>query len=481
MAQEMLRRGSNNDTVTQLQQILFPQSPEEWDGSFGARTESAVKGFQQAHGLSPDGIVGPLTAAVINAIGPQILDPEGFGVQNPAVDAWAMADAGSLGVDYPEPEPFFALPETPTSSAPSASVDVDEDDSVTVPIPDVIPIDDSDEVASLTPSSSTNEVFDQLYRKIVVGDLPPGTGDINAEFAYDPQDYDPLSPTSDEFVVNADTLTASGMMSEYLDFFGLGPNSDTDLSAFVTNMVQQGMPVPAVLSQLRMTPEYGVRFPAQQARREAGLAPLSETEYINLETGYRQLASQAGIDPLFVDSADITRLLTNDVSLNEWQSRISLAEDAASSADPETIATIKEMYQFEDGDITALYLESDKIKNLVDARRKLTGAGLATRADTILGTTTARNVKADLGSLLQRANVQERELASTLTPLAGLSTRLLNEDAMSGGTLTRGAFNLDPASAAAVERRRQSRLTPLTGSSGAMGSQGGISSLGSAT
>lgn len=481
MAQEMLRRGSNNDTVTQLQQILFPQSPEEWDGSFGTRTESAVKGFQQAHGLSPDGIVGPLTAAVINAIGPQILDPEGFGVQNPAVDAWAMADAGSLGVDYPEPEPFFALPETPTSSAPSASVDVDEDDSVTVPTPNVDVIDDTDGAASLTPASNTNEVFEQEINKIFVDDLPLGTGDINAEFAYDPQDYDPLSPASDDFVVNADTLTASGMMSEYLDFFGLGPNSDTDLSAFVTNMVQQGMPVPAVLSQLRMTPEYGVRFPAQQARREAGLAPLSETEYINLETGYRQLASQAGIDPLFVDGADITRLLTNDVSLNEWQSRISLAEDAASSADPETIATIKEMYQFEDGDITALYLESDKIKNLVDARRKLTGAGLATRADTILGTTTARNVKADLGSLLQRANVQERELASTLTPLAGLSTRLLNEDAMSGGTLTRGAFNLDPASAAAVERRRQSRLTPLTGSSGAMGSQGGISSLGSAT
>ena len=481
MAQEMLRRGSNNDTVTQLQQILFPQSPEEWDGSFGARTESAVKGFQQAHGLSPDGIVGPLTAAVINAIGPQILDPEGFGVQNPAVDAWAMADAGSLGVDYPEPEPFFALPETPTSSAPSASVDVDEDDSVTVPTPNVDVIDDTDGATSLTPASNTNEVFEQEINKIFVDDLPLGTGDINAEFAYDPQDYDPLSPTSDDFVVNADTLTASGMMSEYLDFFGLGPNSDTDLSAFVTNMVQQGMPVPAVLSQLRMTPEYGVRFPAQQARREAGLAPLSETEYINLETGYRQLASQAGIDPLFVDSADVTRLLTNDVSLNEWQSRIALAEDAASSADPETIATIKEMYQFEDGDITALYLESDKIKNLVDARRKLTGAGLATRADTILGTTTARNVKADLGSLLQRANVQERELASTLTPLAGLSTRLLNEDAMSGGTLTRGAFNLDPASAAAVERRRQSRLTPLTGSSGAMGSQGGISSLGSAT
>jgi len=477
MAQEMLRRGSNNDTVTQLQQILFPRSPEEWDGSFGPKTESALKGFQQAHGLSPDGIVGPLTAAVINAIGPQLIDPEGLGVQNPPVDAWGMADAGSLGVDYPEQEPFFSLPDAVTGGTPGGDDDDDDDDGGDDD-------DDGDSVVVDIPTGggeTPEEIFDQEIGKIFVGDLPPGTGDINAEFAYDPQDYDPLSPTSDAFVVNADTLTASGMMSEYLDFFGLGPDSDTDLSSFVTSMVQQGMPVPAILSQLRMTPEYGVRFPAQQARRAKGLAPLSESEYINLETGYRQLASQSGIDPDFVDANDITRLLSNDVSLNEWQSRISLAEEAANSADPETIATIKEMYQFEDGDITALYLESDKIKDIVDARRKLTGAGLATRADAILGTTTARNVKADLGSLLQRANVQERELASALTPIAGLSTQLLNEDVMSGGTLTRGAFNLDPASAAALERRRQSRLTPLSGSSGTLSSQGGATGLGSAT
>lgn len=477
MAQEMLRRGSNNDTVLQLQQILFPQSPEEWDGSFGPRTESAVKGFQQAHGLSPDGVVGPLTAAVINAVGPQILDPEALGVQNPAVDAWGMADAGSLGVDYPEQEPFFSLPDTVAGGGTGEEDDGGDDDGGDDDGGDDGGDGIGDGVGTVTPTDP-NEVFEEEIGKIFVDDLPLGTGDINAEFAYDPQDYDPLSPDSDAFIINPDVLTASGMMSEYLDFFGLGKDSDTDLSDFVMEMVHKGVPTTAILSQLRMTPEYGVRFPAQKARRDAGLAPLSETEYINLETGYRQLASSAGIDPEFVDSADITRLLTNDVSLNEWQARIALAEEAAATADPETIATIKEMYQFEDGDITALYLESDKIKDVVDARRKLTAAGLATRADQILGTSTARNVKSDLGSLLERANVQQRELASVLTPIAGLSTRLLGEDTMSGGTLTRGAFNLDPASAAAVERRRQRRLTPLSGSSGALATQSGVAGLG---
>ena len=36
------------------------------DGSFGSRTETAVKAFQTAHGLTPDGIVGATTARMLN-------------------------------------------------------------------------------------------------------------------------------------------------------------------------------------------------------------------------------------------------------------------------------------------------------------------------------------------------------------------------------------------------------------------------------
>ncbi|MGI5839991.1 MAG: LysM peptidoglycan-binding domain-containing protein, partial [bacterium] len=58
-----LRRGSTGPYVTFLQARLTDLgfSPGPVDGIFGAQTEAAVKAFQTARNLTPDGIVGPAT------------------------------------------------------------------------------------------------------------------------------------------------------------------------------------------------------------------------------------------------------------------------------------------------------------------------------------------------------------------------------------------------------------------------------------
>lgn len=50
----LLKLGSNGPDVTKLQQALGLTA----DGSFGPKTEAAVKAFQTKNGLTPDGIVG---------------------------------------------------------------------------------------------------------------------------------------------------------------------------------------------------------------------------------------------------------------------------------------------------------------------------------------------------------------------------------------------------------------------------------------
>ncbi len=63
MAEPVLKKGSNDPAVRDLQAALkaLGHDPGPIDGVFGARTESAVKAFQQAREIPVDGIVGRVT------------------------------------------------------------------------------------------------------------------------------------------------------------------------------------------------------------------------------------------------------------------------------------------------------------------------------------------------------------------------------------------------------------------------------------
>ena|SRR5438132_8791316 len=63
MAEPTLRNGSSGEPVRQLQEALreLGHDPGPIDGQFGARTEAAVKAYQQERGIAVDGVVGPIT------------------------------------------------------------------------------------------------------------------------------------------------------------------------------------------------------------------------------------------------------------------------------------------------------------------------------------------------------------------------------------------------------------------------------------
>jgi peptidoglycan hydrolase-like protein with peptidoglycan-binding domain len=59
-----IKLGDAGDDVRRLQRAFARTKvlgPDDVDGTFGPKTEQAVKDFQQSNGLAVDGVVGPLT------------------------------------------------------------------------------------------------------------------------------------------------------------------------------------------------------------------------------------------------------------------------------------------------------------------------------------------------------------------------------------------------------------------------------------
>src|SRR4030095_15514648 len=62
---DLIRTGARGEDVRDVQHRLLRAGlriePDELDGTFGDSTEAAVREFQRARGLPPDGIIGPDT------------------------------------------------------------------------------------------------------------------------------------------------------------------------------------------------------------------------------------------------------------------------------------------------------------------------------------------------------------------------------------------------------------------------------------
>ena len=69
--ERFLRRGDSGSAVEKVQQALmdagFPLPRGGADSFFGEETESAVKNYQRARGLSADGVIGPITIGNLDA------------------------------------------------------------------------------------------------------------------------------------------------------------------------------------------------------------------------------------------------------------------------------------------------------------------------------------------------------------------------------------------------------------------------------
>ena len=255
--------------------------------------------------------------------------------------------------------------------------------------------------------------------------------------------------------------------------FGLDPRLAETLNA---ELVRGESPT-ALAMRIRTTDEYKARFPGMAQRRELGLPAISETDYLDIERQYRSVMQAAKLPSTFHDEpADFDQWITGDVSPQEFQERVTLAETARDSADAETRRLLSDFYDISDGDLTAYYLDPTRAETIFEDRRRLESAGLAAASRQTVG----QALEMETAEALQAESVQRREIQQRLGQRAGLTGELLGSEAMTASEIAEGEFGLDVEAIATLRRRREGRVAGFRGTAGALTTGAGITGFGAA-
>jgi hypothetical protein len=180
-----------------------------------------------------------------------------------------------------------------------------------------------------------------------------------------------------------------------------------------------------------------------------------------LEDYYRSTLQSNGLPPGFYDSPDdFQKLIENDVSPAELQTRVQKGYRAVAQADPEVKRQMQELYGVSEGQLAAYFLDPQRAVTLLE--RQAQAANIAARG-------------MEQGGIQVSGQFAENLAARGITPdealrgfgqvgqLGELTQTFAGETALSGEQLAGAAFGIDVASQQELERRKRLRTGEFAG------------------
>jgi hypothetical protein len=252
--------------------------------------------------------------------------------------------------------------------------------------------------------------------------------------------------------------------------YGMG-----DLVADVKDFIMAGVSPSEFTMRLRETGAYKTRFKANEGRIKAGLAAISEAEYLALEDSYQNIMRNYGLPASYYTKGKygvqegFQKFIENDVSAIELEDRIMTAQQRVVNSNPEVLASLKSFYpDITNGDILAYTLDP---KNALDnIKRKVTAAeigGAAIQAGIKTGMTRAE----ELGAAgITKAQAQQGfETVAGGAPRGGQLASIYGENPYTQTTAETEVFGLAGKKEAATQRKKITGLEKATfsGQSGA--------------
>jgi hypothetical protein len=268
----------------------------------------------------------------------------------------------------------------------------------------------------------------------------------------------------------ANRTSAYDILKNQFDQYGMGKLVDD-----VKEFIMAGVSPSEFTMRLRATDAYKTRFKGNEGRIKAGLAAISEAEYIGLEDQYQNIMRNYGLPASYYTKGDygvqegFQKFIESDVSATELEDRIMTAQQRVINSNPEVLASLKSFYpDITNGDILAYTL--DPKNALENIKRKVTAAeigGAALQA----GLSTSMNRAQELGAAgVTKAQAQQGfETIAGGAPRGGQLASMYGENPYTQTTAEQEVFGLSGKTEAAKQRKKLTGLEKATfsGQSGA--------------
>jgi hypothetical protein len=256
-----------------------------------------------------------------------------------------------------------------------------------------------------------------------------------------------------------DRQSAYDLLYNEFSKYGLGA-----LVLPLRDLIQKDVSPSEFTIELRNSKPYQDRFKANEGRVKAGLAAISEAEYINLEDQYQNIMRNYGLPETYYTRGDygtqagFQKFIENDVSATELEDRIMTAQERVLKSNPEVLASLKAFYPgITNGDILAYTL--DPKNAITDIKRKVTAAeigGAATQAGLTTGMTRAEELTA-AGITKQQAQ-QGFQTVAEVAPRGGQLAAMYGESPYTQQTAEQEVFGLAGSVDAAKQRKKLAGL-----------------------
>jgi hypothetical protein len=267
--------------------------------------------------------------------------------------------------------------------------------------------------------------------------------------------------------------TASSILASTLKYYGMDePALLQDVkTALADRRITGASTIDDIGIQLRESEAFRRRFGANEARRAANKPAYSVSQYLQLESSYRQVLNAAGMPKdFYTDRTDIESFITNDISPDEVQYRVQQGYAAVKNADPAVVNELKTLYGLDEGTLAAYFIDPTKTKDAVVRSARAAEVAAQARKQADIGLTRTQAEELVLGGVTEQ---QAQQAFSDVRSLQELTRPTAGEQALTQEDLIQGVTGVNAAAQQRVAKTARRRQATLQG-----GGQVGLGTVG---